>query len=531
VSSVLSTDLIDTLSRPEFYPDRPARVEVRETHISWVFLAGERAYKLKKPLVLAFLDYGTAERRRRMCDEEVRLNRRLAGDIYVGVRSVATDGDGFRLAAREDPEAVDYLVEMRRYEERSTLAARLERIRPSVLGENVDDLARLLARFHAATRKVARDRGGALAVRRRVDENFRELRQVLHSPPDSDRVRSLERFTDAFLTGQAAELDSRARAGLVVEGHGDLRAEHVLVDDAVRVVDCIEFDPRRRELDVADELSFLVMDLTMRGAEDLARRLVASYRDAGGDPGEAPLIAFYACFRALVRTKVALLRAAQLGPRSGAEVEERASAKDLLGLSERFAWQARLPLVIAVCGAPATGKTTLAGALARTARLRHLSSDVIRKRALGIAPHERAPLGAYSTAANRHTYTELGRLAAAEVARRHGAIVDATFRHRADRAAFLEAFGERAPLLFVECSTPFEVTVARARHREGEPGRTSDASERVVLAERHSWEPLDELELQMHVTLDGERPLAHRLADVQAHIDSGLVAETALATT
>ena len=434
-----------------------------------------------------------------------------------------------RLASEQDPDAIDYLVEMRRYDERSTLAARLERARlerarPEVLGEDVVALARLLARFHAHARKVPVDRGGALAVRARVEENLEELLEAVASPADADRVGALERFTHAFLAGHAAELDSRARAGLVVEGHGDLRAEHVLLNGAVRVVDCIEFDPRRRELDVADELAFLVMDLTMRGAESLARLLVDSFRKAGGDPGDERLIALYACFRALVRAKVRLLRAAQMPPRTPEQRDQGVAAEELLALAERFAWRARRPLLIAICGPPAAGKTTLASALSQVSGLAHLSSDVVRKRAAGLAPDERAPLGAYSAEANRRTYAELGRLAAGEVASRKGAIVDATFRHRADRAAFIDAFADRAPLLFVECRTPFEVTAARARRREADPGRVSDASEAVIVSERHSWEPLDELERDSRITLDGDRPLEHQLAVLQARLDSRLAA-------
>ena len=178
---------------------------------------------------------------------------------------------------------------------------------------------------------------------------------------------------------------------------------------------------------------------------------------------------------------------------------------------------------------PAAGKTTLAGALSEASGLPHLSSDVVRKRAAGLAPDERAPLSAYSAEANRRTYAELGRRAAGEVGSHEGAIVDATFRHRADRAAFADAFADRAPLLFVECRTPFEVSAARARHRETEPGRISDASEAVVLSERDSWEPLDELERDSHITLDGDSPLEHQLAALQARLDSRLAAAGALA--
>ena len=165
------------LARPGFYPTRPARVDVRETHISWVFLAGDRAYKLKKPLVLPFLDYGTPQRRREMCREEVRLNRRLAPDLYLGVRAVAAGADGLTLAAEDDPRAVDYLVEMRRYDERRTLAAKLE------CGElkrgEVVTFARVLARFHADARRVAGSGVPVLAVERRMTENFHELLAIV----------------------------------------------------------------------------------------------------------------------------------------------------------------------------------------------------------------------------------------------------------------------------------------------------------------------------------------------------------------
>ena len=127
LAAVSEEEVCAALARPDFYPDRPDRVDVRETHISWVFLAGDRAYKLKKPLVLPFLDYGTRQRRREMCREEVRLNRRLAPDLYLGVRAVAASADGLALATEDDPRAVDYLVEMRRFDEQRTLAAKLER--------------------------------------------------------------------------------------------------------------------------------------------------------------------------------------------------------------------------------------------------------------------------------------------------------------------------------------------------------------------------------------------------------------------
>jgi uncharacterized protein len=510
-------DLCAALARPDFYPDRPDRVDVRETHISWVFLAGDRAYKLKKPLVLPFLDYGTRQRRREMCRDEVRLNRRLAPDLYLGVRAVAASAEGLALAAEDDPRAVDYLVEMRRFDERYTLAAKLER--GELKRAEVVALARVLAGFHARARRVAGISVPVLAVERRMTENFHELLAIVEQRAEIEWVLALERFAHAFVVAYAQMLDARARRGFVREVHGDIRVEHVLLDETLQVVDCIEFDRGLRELDVADDLAFLVMDLVANGGERFARTLVRAYRDAGGDPGEDRLLAFYAAYRALVRAKVSLLRAAQHPASSSEHGRESAAARDLLALAERFAWRARLPLVIVLCGVPAVGKSHLAQALAEVSRLPHLSSDVTRKRLAGIRPHQRATSAVYSTDFNRMTYAELGRRAARGTAACGGALVDATFRRRADRDAFADAFGHAAPLLFVECRAPARVLAERAAQRDRQPGRVSDASLSVVVRESSAWEALDELPPEAHVTLRSDRRVEAQLEDLRALLD------------
>ena len=246
---------------------------------------------------------------------------------------------------------------------------------------------------------------------------------------------------------------------------------------------------------------------------------VHAYRDAGGDPGEDRLIAFYACYRALVRAKVALLRGAQHPATSGERADESAVARVLLALAERFAWQARLPLVIVVCGVPAAGKSHLARALAETSRLPHLSSDLTRKRLAGLRPQQRAGVTAYSAEFNRLTYAELGRCAAREAIVCGGALVDATFRHRADRDTFADAFADVAPLLFVECRAPARVLAERAAQRDIRPGRVSDASLSIVIRERSSWEPLDELAPEAHVTLRSDRSVEAQLEDLRALLD------------
>lgn len=510
-------DLRAALSDPALHPGRPPRVTVRETHISWVFLAGERAYKLKKPVVLPFVDYGTPRRRRRLCREEVRLNRRLAPDVYLGVRALVPTPEGPRLADEDDPRAVDYVVEMRRYDERATLAATLARGELTL--EQAAQTGRVLARFHAGARRVATGGAQAPLVERRIAANFQELLALVEQRAETERVLALERFVHAFAIAHATLLQRRAAEGWVREVHGDLRAEHVLLGERLEVVDCVEFDRGLREIDVADDLAFLVMDLTALGGERFARALVEAYRAAGGDPGEERLISFYALHRALVRAKVELVRAGQSRATSAAHGRHGAAARALVELAERFAWRARLPLAIVVCGVPAAGKSSVAQALAAASGLPHLSSDVTRKQLAGLTPTRRAPGELYAEDWSRLTYAELGRRAAREIAAHGGAILDASFRRRRDRDAFAEAFAGAAPLLFLECRAPAQELARRAARRERDPERVSDASLEVVLRERSAWEPLEEVAPQAHVALRSDRPVEDVLADVTALLD------------
>jgi uncharacterized protein len=490
-------------------------VETRETHISWLFLTGDRAYKLKKPLVLPFLDYGTPQRRREMCLAEVRLNHRLGGDLYLGVRGIARTPAGFELVDDDDPRAIDYLVEMRRYDEQRVLSGVL------LAGELTDcqitDLARTLASFHAGCTPVrgGPDRG-AEAVQREVDRNVQDVLEDVQPPSRHERVLALSRFMSAFVASHRAELNERAARGCVKECHGDLRAEHVLLGPAIRVVDCVEFDVGRRTLDVADDLAFLVMDLAALGGERYARGLINAYRAAGGDCGSDALLAFFAVHRALVRAKVMLVRADQHTPESDRRRHASAAAEALITLAQRFAWQARGPLAIVICGLPASGKSSLAAALNAGSGLPQVSSDLARKQLAGLTPGERGSPELYAPDFDARTYAELGRRAADQLRSQAGVIVDATFRHRRDRDAFYDAFGEAAPLLFVRCEAPAQVLARRAETRENDPARVSDADLEVVLHESTAWEPLDEVPADACLTLRTDRDVDATLTDLTA---------------
>jgi aminoglycoside phosphotransferase family enzyme/predicted kinase len=493
----------------------PAEVQTRETHISWVFLVGDRAYKLKKPVVLDFVDYGTAERRREMCLAEVRLNARLAPNVYLGVRSVRAQAGSLVVDDADAPGAVDFVVEMRRYDEDQSLAAAVAR--GDVAAGDLSHLGGLLAAFHrdCPPRVGAGGRGRVLAL---VERNLGELVAVPAAAGALDRLRAVGRFLQAFAGARSDLLDQRAAAGHVREVHGDLRAEHVILRPALCVVDCVEFDAGLRTLDVADDLAFLAMDLTALGAGDAVPRVTEAYRAAGGDYGDERLLWFYGVHRALVRAKVALVRAGQ-DPHPEAARRRAARGATLLALAERLSWRARGSLVLVVCGAPASGKSRLAGALAGGYDLPVVSSDVVRKGLAGLDPQERAPEGTYTPEFTERTYEELAAAAVRALGAAPAVVVDATFGRRRDREILRRRVGDAAEVVFAECLVSAAVLAERARRREQDPERVSDATAAIAQRLRDSWEPFDDVPPDAHLAVRADRPVDAVVGDVLALLD------------
>jgi aminoglycoside phosphotransferase family enzyme/predicted kinase len=497
--------VLGAMCDPATYGEAVEHVEFVETHGSRVFLAGDRAYKVKKPVVLPFLDFGTPERRRELCREEVRLNRRLAPRTYLGTVVLVRRDGRFVLVPDDDavPDALEAAVEMRRFAPETTLAAHIRA--GTATATDAVRLGQLLRHFHAIARRERDVDGATRALRAAVDTTLDDLETRAMDGAGAQPIAALRRFLVAALTARAPDLARRGGRGLVCDGHGDLRAEHVLLTEPPEIVDCLEFDPSLRIADVAVELSFLVMDLEALGAPEFGRRVVAAYRDAGGDPGDDALLAVFACYRALVRAKVA----AVLGDDDAGE--------RFVALAERFAWRARGPLLLLCAGPPASGKSTLAAALAQQSGLPHLSSDVVRKRLLNLPPAARAPSSAYAPEVTERVYTTLGAMAAAAVNERGGAIVDATFGTGAARAEFGRGLGRcAAPLLFAECRAPAPLLEARAAERARRPDRVSDATAEVVRRWLAEWEPPAHLpwrhRLIVHTDLPPEGVLDHVLA-------------------
>jgi uncharacterized protein len=504
-------DLLQALAAPAMYGgQRP--VTVHETHASWVFLAGDRAYKIKKPVALGFLDYSTLARRRSACREEVRVNRELAADLYLGVRAIVRSPTGFRLAPESVADAVEYAVEMRRFSDDDTFAGL---IRAGALTEaHITAVARLLADFHRRA-SVAADWGPdrVLAVWR---QNVEELRRLDRSVPS--RLESAARFGEAFVTRHVTELRERVRVGLARDGHGDLRCEHVLARPTVRVVDRIEFDPQLRRTDVACDLAFLAMDLESNGQGWAARELFRAYGEAGMSCGSEGLRSFYAAHWALVRAKVALIAAAEHD--GDARANQLRDGEQLLSLSERLCWRARAPLALVVCGPSASGKSVLAAELSRRSEMPVVSSDAVRKRLAHLALTQPARPEHYRAAFTRATYKRLASDAVLALGDSGGVIVDATCRSRDDRALLLGKLRAAAPtLLIVRCELPLELTLERAAQRLRDRRRVSDATPRIAEQQFRSFEELDEPSEGSVLRLDTTQALDAQVAAIARALD------------
>lgn len=484
------SQLIDALSRPAAYPFPVDSVEVHQTHISAVFLVGEFVYKVKKPVAPGFLDFTTLEKRRYFCEEEVRLNRRLAPDVYLGVVPIVAAVDGVRVEAED--EAVEWAVKMCRLPEEATLLNLLER--GDVDAGLIESLARRVAAFHR--RAEANDHIASFGRFEAVAKNIVDVldRAAPNAPPTVfARVRDLMQQSLARLRRL---IESRAAHGMIRDGHGDLHLDHVYVfpgrpqpGDLV-IIDCIEFSEELRCLDPIADMAFIVMDLEFQGRRDLARTFAETYFLTSGDDEGRALLPLYTAYRAAVRGMVEGMLVGEPevpeADRSAAIVASRAHWLLALGGLESRSLR---PCLLLVGGMPGTGKSTVSAFLAEAAGFEIIRSDVVRKEMAGIAANEPTPLqlreSLYSPDASDRIYAEcLGR-AEQHLAEGGRVLVDATFREDRHRVQFLDAavrFG--VPVAMIGCEA-YEATIRnRLDQRRGD---ASDADWAVFA--KLAWEP------------------------------------------
>jgi aminoglycoside phosphotransferase family enzyme/predicted kinase len=488
-------ELIEGLSVASAYPEPVDSVEVRQTHISLVFLAGRHAYKIKKPVDLGFVDYTTLERRRHFCDEEVRLNRRLAPSIYLGVVPVTHDGSQIRIEGTGD--VVEWAVKMERLADSATLGAKVER--GEVDGDSIGELACRLANFHAGAEggaKVAL--GGSFeAVARNARENFEQSADQVGVTVSRSTHERLKALTEAALAELHEMIAGRAARGVPRDTHGDLRLDHVYwipekrpPDDWV-VVDCIEFNERFRHADPIAEVAFLAMELAVEGRGDLAVTFVDTYLRVSGDQEGRALLPFYRAYRAAVRAKVEGMKLAEAEVPDGEKTTARARARArwLFALSELES-PGRKPCLVLVAGLPGSGKSTLARRLGEAAGFSVIRSDAVRKELAGQRGSGAGQTGAgedlYMEEWNDRTYRECLRRAGEVLFEGGRVLIDASFQRELRRRMFLDA-GRRWGVVscVILCRADADVIRERLERRKGD---VSDANWAIHGEMARRWE-------------------------------------------
>jgi aminoglycoside phosphotransferase family enzyme/predicted kinase len=470
-----------------------------ETHISYVLLGGELAYKVKKAVNLEFLDFSTLEARRFYCDEELALNRRLAPSIYLEVVPIAGRPDAPVLEGKGAP--LEYAVKMRQFDQEGLLSRVIAR--DELTSARVDEIAAVVASFHTSTGRAGGNvpYGEPEQVARPARQNFSQMLDVLRDPADRATLERLRAWTDDEAGRCLESFQSRKREGFVRECHGDLHLGNIaLIDGKVTLFDCIEFNPSMRWIDVMSDVAFLVMDLRDRRRPDLAARFLSAYLELTGDYGGLAVLRFYVTYRALVRAKVATMRLSQTrtrGEREGLISEYRG----YLSLAAATAGPPH-PALLITHGVTGSGKTMRAQAVVDSMGAVRIRSDIERKRLAGLQALARSSSatgkGLYTAERDRQTYERLADLARSVVSAGYTAIVDAAFLQRWQRDLLKDvATGLHVPFVIADCSAPDPVLRERVTKRLKQGRDASEATIDVLEHQLAHADPLSSEELAL----------------------------------
>ena len=520
MSANAEATLIQALQNPALFDHPVDNFRVIETHISQVILTGEYAYKIKKPVDFGFLDFSTLERRKHFCEEELRLNQRLAPQLYLEVLPITGSPEQPVLGGSGEP--FEYAIKMRQFEQAELFDKRQER--GELAPELLTDLARQAAQFHDSLPPIADDKplGTPEAVFAAMQENFDQIRPLLDDTSLLRQLDNLEEWTRTTFERQRDLIADRRANGMVRECHGDLHLANITVfDGRVTVFDCIEFSEPFRYIDVINDLAFLLMDLESRNEPGLANLVLNTYLEYRGDFEGLALLPLYKAYRAMVRAKIALFTMGN----PGLSDEEKA------GLMQSYRTYAQLAddseaipnrYLLATTGLSASGKTCVSAAMAQQLNLIRLRSDVERKRLYGLAPlaNSKSGLGTdlYSAEATRKTYQALADRAGQLLASGQSVIIDAACLKHEERTLFAEvAESQGVPFLLLHCEAPENLRRQWIRERKGD---ASEATEELLDAQQSWFEPLsaEEKSHTIHLHTDQEH-VAEAVADrIRRHL-------------
>jgi aminoglycoside phosphotransferase family enzyme/predicted kinase len=512
--------LLESLARASAYPHPTRDIHLVETHISWIFLTGDFAYKLKKPLDLGFLDFSTLEKRRHYCEDELRLNRRFVPELYLGVVEIRGTPEEPRVGELDAPgatepagELLEYALRMRQFDRNHQLDIELE---AGTLGaDDMGALAETVATAHAGAARVEDEAtwGDLQHVLDPIQANFPFVRAADPAEAWQSRVDALQAYASQEGARLASLFEARKAGGFVRECHGDLHLSNLVrLEAGFRAFDCIEFSAELRWIDVASDLAFLVMDLQVRGRDDLAFQLVDEYLELTGDFEATRLLDFYLAYRSLVRAKVAAVRLDDPELPDDARASARARLEQHVNFAERQG-RRRPRGVVMMNGLSGSGKSWLARQLLAPLEAFRVRSDVERKRLRGLARTARtgsdADAGIYTPRDTEKTYARLAGIASTIVSGGHAAIVDATFLTRRQRTSFIEALHAEPACrcVVIDCHAPEDLLEARVAERAATGRDASEANAAILQRQLETRDPVEAGEVDIIIRVDTTNPV------------------------
>jgi aminoglycoside phosphotransferase family enzyme/predicted kinase len=503
-------ELVKALLKPEAYPEKPGKIELVQTQMSFVFLTKEFVYKVKKAVDLGYLDYTTLDKRNFYCQKELELNRRLCPEAYLGVVPITQDRGAIRIGGRG--EAIEYAVRMRRLPQKAMMDVLLANDGVSV--EMITGVAQKLAAFHqkAETNAEISAFGEIKAVTRNTDENFDQTEKYIGRTISKDNYQRIKNYTNSFVGENAPLFNKRIKEGRIRDCHGDLHAAHICFADDICIYDCIEFNDRFRYCDVASEMAFLAMDLDHYGRADLSRSLVNAYVDESGDKELLELLGFYKGYRAYVRGKVESFKLDDPYISKGEKEKTLEVAASYFDLAR--AYTRSKPVLFITVGLVGTGKSTLAKALAGRLGLAVISSDITRKQLTGVPLTEHRfegfDGGIYSAELSRRTYDKLFSGAGDILSDGGSVVLDASFIRAEERLKAKRLAQEAgADFFIIECTLDEENIKRRLEGRLKE-GTVSDGRWEVYKPQKKAFDPVKESP-QRHAIVDTSRPLGENI--------------------
>jgi uncharacterized protein len=494
--------ICEAMTDPEFYPHPVSKIKREDTHISVVFLTGEWAYKLKKPLNLGFLDFRNIDDRGKFCESEVFLNRRLSHGIYQGtVKIYEKTPSGFTLEG--DGIVAEYAVKMRQLPDSSRMLDMLNENKVSSV--KLEKLGEKLALFyqHSDKNHQIDQYGQRDMIIYNTEENFRQIAPFVGGLVDTEPWKFICEVNRSFLNHHRALFERRIEQGKIRDGHGDLRTDHIYFFEGIQIIDCIEFNDRFRYGDAAIDLAFLHMDMEQRGFPEQSQTILKAYVDYANDPEIYALLDFYGAYRAIVRLKVNCIRYDEMETPENREILKK-DIQSLLKQAYRYTILFSRPTLWIFCGLPASGKSSLSQRLATTLSMAVYSSDAIRKKKDSRQELVGYGKGRYGEKNRRQVYAKMLAYAQDKLKMGRSVVLDATYslREWREQAAQL-ASDMDSHLIFVECVCKFETIRSRLQERE-KYGGFSDARIHHLAEMISHFEPISELDSFNHIKVSTE---------------------------